>query len=99
VSIEADHRWWKYEGASQLREILLADWDPIGVNGIPEARDEYDGYLGAVANRLRDGANAREVAEYLADVQSDRMGLPATPEQLDRVAERIVRWYQEASPA
>jgi hypothetical protein len=31
-----------------IREILLRDWDPIGVNDVPEAQDEYDSYVGGV---------------------------------------------------
>ena len=30
---------------SRLDEILWKDWDPIGVYGIQEARDEYYRYL------------------------------------------------------
>jgi hypothetical protein len=71
----------------------MEHWDPIGVNGIPEARDEYDGYLGPLVNRLDDGADARAVAEYLANVQTDRMGLPARADQLHDVASRLVAWY------
>ena len=25
-----------------IREILLRDWDPVGVADVPEAQDEYD---------------------------------------------------------
>lgn len=32
----------------QIREILMRDWDPIGVHGIPEAADEYDMYIGGI---------------------------------------------------
>ena len=71
----------------------MEHWDPIGVDGIPEARDEYDGYLGPLVNRLHDGANAQTVAEYLASVQTERMGLPATADQLNDVASRVVAWY------
>jgi hypothetical protein len=30
----------------QIRRVLMEHWDPIGVAGIPEAADEYDGYIG-----------------------------------------------------
>jgi hypothetical protein len=29
---------------TRLRQILLRDWDPIGVQHAPEASDEYDAY-------------------------------------------------------
>jgi hypothetical protein len=71
----------------------MAHWDPIGVSGVPEARDEYDEYLGPLAAELDDGAGADAVARYLAGVQSERMGLPATPDQLRDVAGRVVDWH------
>lgn len=67
-------------------------WDPIGVNGIPEASDEYDSYLGPLAKKLREGADARGVSEYLSEIQSQRMEIPATPDQLTDVGERVAGW-------
>ena len=29
----------------RIDEILWEDWDPIGVNDVEEARDEYQSYL------------------------------------------------------
>lgn len=68
-------------------------WDPIGVKGIPEASDEYDPYLGPLAEKLREGANARGVCEYLSEIQTKRMEIPATPDQLTDVGERVAGWY------
>ena len=93
MELEERHRWWKSRGSSELRALLMEHWDPIGVDGIPEARDEYDGYLGPLVNRLHDGADAQTVAEYLASVQTERMGLPVTADQLHDVASRVVAWY------
>ena len=93
VELEEWHRWWKASGARGLRVLLMASWDPIGVNGIAEASDEYDTYLGPLAGKLRAGADARAVCEYLADIQTQRIGLPATPDQLTDVGERVVGWY------
>ena len=47
------HMWWKRRGGSGIRRLLMEEWDPIGVKGIPEAADEYDSYRGAVAGMLR----------------------------------------------
>lgn len=65
----------------------------IGVNGVPAARDEYDGYLGPLIEMLFDGAHSQDVARYLANVQTERMGLPASPGELRGVADRTVGWY------
>jgi hypothetical protein len=68
-------------------------WDPIGVNGIPEASDEYDSYLGPLAEKLREGVGARVVCEYLSEIQSKRMEISVTPDQLTDVGERVTAWY------
>jgi hypothetical protein len=68
-------------------------WDPIGVNGTPEASDEYDSYLGPLAKKLREGADARTVCQYLSEIQTERMEIPAGADQLADVGERVVSWY------
>jgi hypothetical protein len=93
VELEEWRRWWKTRGAQELRALLMEYWDPIRVNGIPEASDEYDGYLGPLARKLREGTDARGVAEYLSEVQTVRMELPATPDQLAAVGDRVLEWY------
>ena len=93
VELEERHHWWKSGGSGELRELLMEHWDPIGVNGTPEARDEYDGYLGPLANMLHAGADAQAVAEYLANIQTERMDSPVRDDQLHDVAIRVVAWY------
>jgi hypothetical protein len=58
-----------------IRQILMSEWDPIGVNDTPEAADEYDGYVGPVLDLLTAGASSERVAKYLQDVEIERMGL------------------------
>ncbi len=60
---------------SAIRQVLLTQWDPIGVAGVPEAVDEYDGYVGPVYRLLSSSASDRELAEYLAGIQTGAMGL------------------------
>ena len=31
-----------------IRQVLLRDWNPIGVNNDPELADEYDSYIAPV---------------------------------------------------
>jgi len=40
------------ENRARVREILMRDWDPIGVSRVPEAADEYDRYVGKVRDAL-----------------------------------------------
>jgi hypothetical protein len=53
----------------------MSEWDPIGVNDIPEATDEYDGYVGPVLDLLNASASSDEIAAYLRNVETERMNL------------------------
>jgi len=72
-----------------IREILLRDWDPIGVADVPEAQDEYDGYVGPVYALLARGASANEIATYLATVQRDAMEIAGSANDLMEVAAQL----------
>jgi hypothetical protein len=74
---------------SQIREILLRDWDPIGVKEEARAQDEYDGYIGGVYRLLASGASSRSVAEHLARVEAEQMGFGAPADKLMDVATRL----------
>jgi len=60
-----------------IRRILLHDWDPIGVQQVPEAQDEYDSYAGGVYRLLASGSSAQEIADHLWRIDNETMGLPA----------------------
>ncbi|HXJ02196.1 MAG TPA: hypothetical protein VNH44_13320 [Micropepsaceae bacterium] len=54
----------------------MREWDPIGVQDIPEAADEYDGYVGRVHVMLMsEQASAETIAAYLFDIATNHMGL------------------------
>jgi hypothetical protein len=59
----------------QIRPVLMEEWDPIGVNEVPEAADEYDGYIGGIYALLRDGASDERLAEHLSEIETKTMGL------------------------
>ena len=73
----------------QIRQILLNDWDPIGIRDVPEAQDEYDSYVGGVYRLLADGASAVEVAKHLAHVEGEQMGLPSSADVRLSVATKL----------
>jgi hypothetical protein len=96
------HMWWKRSGARELRRMLMAEWDPIGVREIPGAADEYDAYLGPIASRLRADATTEEIAAFLTDVEEVGMGLGASDTARRRnvaLAARLRAWYAEATAA
>ena len=42
------------ENRAKIREILMHEWDPIGVRDVPQAQDEYDSYVGRVYVMMMD---------------------------------------------
>jgi hypothetical protein len=68
----------KYESRRirvQIRHVLLATWDPIGVKDEPNAQDEYDGYIGRLYELLTSNGSDAELTEYLYWAVHDNMGL------------------------
>jgi hypothetical protein len=59
----------------QIRRILMAEWDPIGVDGIPEAADEYDSYIGGLYQLLEQGASEPSICAHLRNIEVDAMEL------------------------
>ncbi len=61
---------------ARVRQILLHDWDPIGVQDIDQASDEYDGYADQVYAMLTDeSATVDKIAAYLYKIAAEHMGL------------------------
>jgi hypothetical protein len=90
------HLWWKREGAAELRALVWAHWDPIGLRDEDSPRDEYDAYLGPIASNLRQGADAVAIARLLDGFAVDNMGSSTNPARSRAAADAIVGWYQEA---
>lgn len=62
---------------SRLRAIAWSEWNPIGLNaadGGPD--DEYDGYVPEAALDRSTGGSLEDVADYLAHIEIEHMGLP-----------------------
>jgi len=75
------------ENRARVRDLLMREWDPIGVFGVREAADEYDSYVGEVYVMLMDQRSSTEaIATYLFDIAINRMGLTAHAELTERSA-------------
>ncbi|MHA4733494.1 hypothetical protein [Ensifer adhaerens] len=60
-----------------VRDVLLRDWDPIGISDIPEVKDEYDAYADVVLGMLiNENATAEDIANYLFKIATEHMALP-----------------------
>jgi len=85
---EAGSTWKRIQ--ELVRPVLLQDWDPCGVDGIPEAQDEYDGYIGHIYVLLQSSASDLEIADHLAKIETEQMGmLPIDRERHIRVIRRL----------
>jgi hypothetical protein len=66
-----------------IRDVLVRDWDPIGVMDDAEwPRDEYDSYIGGVYSRLVRGESAELIAKHLCAIEKSAMGLGEVPASL-----------------
>jgi hypothetical protein len=76
----------------RVDKVLHYVWDPIGVSGIPEARDEYYAYLPDVMPLVQAEAGVGRIAAYLTEVETNRIGLAANKERAEGAAEIMVEW-------
>ena len=68
----------------RVDEVLHYVWDPIGVGGCPEARDEYYAYLPHVYAMLTRDARSEEIIEFLAATEVHHIGLSDWQRALER---------------
>jgi len=89
LGVEADGAGW-LRLQDEVRTILNADWDPIGVADL--APDEYDDYIGPLCEMMQAEATAGELVDFLRLVETQRMGLKASPTlKLFTIAELLLR--------
>ena len=69
----------------QIRQILLAEWDPLNVAESPKLADEYDRYIPGVLALVNKGASVTEIQQFLRDVEVS-FGLRPEPQRSRRAA-------------
>ena len=76
----------------RIGEVLLRNWDPIGIKDVPQAQDEYDAYIGGVYRLLVSDATAKEIAQHLVDIETKQLGFEDTdPKMLIPLAYKLKR--------
>lgn len=78
----------------RISEVLFYVWDPIGVNDLPQARDEYDSYADAVWRMAIEKKSKNEISAYLLNVTTAMMEVEPRPDHDDNVAELIIEWFR-----
>ena len=74
-----------------IRQILVYDWDPIGINAANPDDDEYDSYIGEIYRLLKSGASEYQIIERLYQFEISSMGLNGNRERLKSVAEKLIK--------
>ncbi|KMY85691.1 hypothetical protein BUMB_02926 [Candidatus Paraburkholderia calva] len=59
----------------RVDEVLLRNWDPIGVAAFPAARDEYRSYVPWVVAMLLDGETEASIARIWMHIATVDMGV------------------------
>lgn len=80
-----------------VSEVLHYIWDPIGIAGTPQARDEYDGYVEPICSLLWQGAEHSALVRHLVQLSEQRMDLPGMEQQAERAAHRLLQWREIAT--
>ena len=75
--------------AADVKRVLLKDWDPIGINDVPEAHDEYDSYVLRICGLLCAGETVDGVYRYLRWVEQERMGIDGDEVHTAKIAKEL----------
>ena len=74
---------------SKIQKILLKEWDPIGVQDIPEAQDEYDAYIPSIYKIIQSKKSESELFDYLWRVETEHMGLSGNRKHTQAAARKL----------
>jgi hypothetical protein len=73
-----------------IRNVLLREWDPIGVADEPAAQDEYDGYIPGIIGVLIRHEPRHRLFDRLWWIETEQMDLTGDRERTDAVAGRLI---------
>ena len=83
-----------------IREVLIRDWDPLGLSDAPGTPDDYDAVARELHALITDPeTTAERIAAYLRWVESAQMGLQRRPGMAKAAAQRIMALKGEAGGA
>ncbi len=72
-----------------IQAVLLREWDPIGIGDLPEAADEYDGYVGEIYGMLLRHESRQQLTDYLWWIETQHMGLYGNRPTTEAIAARL----------
>ncbi len=81
---------------ARIRDILLSDWDPMGLSDAPGTPDDYDAVARELHALVTDPETTVErVAAYLRWIEREQMGLQRRPGMATGAAERVMALRDE----
>ncbi len=75
----------------EIQKILLKEWDPIGIQDIPEAQDEYDSYVSDIYKLIQSKRTESEVFDYLWGIETEHMGLSGDKKHTQTIANKLFK--------
>jgi hypothetical protein len=81
-----------------IRNVLLERWDPIGVAGVPQARDEYDAYIHEIQAMLRRREPRDRLADHLEWIETKAMQLAGSHSRRLRTVHALVEVAERFAP-
>ena len=85
-----------------LDRLLFREWDPIGVYPLDGPDDEYRMYLPEFWRLVREAASPEAVADYLGNIEAERMEMATSLEhRLDvarKAAALVNAWRMPVRP-
>jgi hypothetical protein len=82
-----------------IREVLMREWDPIGVADCPQAQDEYDQYINQIYGMLIRREPRYKLVDFLWWAETENMGLYGTRKRTERTADLLLKIVEQADGA
>ena len=73
----------------KVRELLLLEWDPIGIRDATRAHDEYDSYVLPIARAILERRTVTELRDQLLTIEVERMRLDGDANRALSVATKL----------
>jgi hypothetical protein len=74
---------------SDVRFVLINNWDPISIGTNPNLADEYDAYIGQVIRMLSRGCSVIELPTFLQRIEDKEIGCKTDSITVHKVATKL----------
>ncbi len=79
---------------AQVAQILLKEWDPIGVQNAAEAQDEYVNYIPPICDLISSRKSESDIFDCLWWIETEHMGLRGNEASTKIIAKKLVQLVQ-----